>query len=69
MRTQSLMVCQPQYIIGAINTDYLVMVKLFVACLIFCVWVSGLGGCLSFQKELSQERPLLVKSVLRELLR
>lgn len=29
------MVCQPRYINGAINTYYLVMVKLFVACLIF----------------------------------
>lgn len=35
MHTQALMVCQPRYINGAINTYYLVMVKLFVACLIF----------------------------------
>lgn len=58
MHTQSLMACQPPYINGAINTYYLVMVKLFVACLIFCVWVWGVP----FQEELSQERPLSVKT-------
>lgn len=54
MHTQALMVCQPRYINGAINTYYLVMVKLFVACLIFLL--EGWGG-VSFWEELSQEKP------------
>lgn len=41
MHTQALMVCQPRYINGAINMYYLVMVKLFVACLIFFGGVEG----------------------------
>lgn len=44
MHTQSLMVCHSEYINWAINTYYLVMVKLFVACLIF--W--GADGAVVF---------------------
>lgn len=44
MHTQSLMVCHSEYINWAINVYYLVMVKLFVAHLIFFNFFSFWGG-------------------------